>query len=382
MKGKNSVKKCCLISLIKSENYGANLQGYALYHFIKEHFPTLELVVIDLLRPGQKGYMSRSRSKESFLNRMRQSISTFVFNVRSLRSYKLRRSRFENFTGNMNFSKCYHNTDELYADYPICDIYITGSDQVWCPTREFDLKPYLLTFAKHPCVKISYAPSMSTLSLTQEDAVFFKDELNTFNHVSVREFSDKELLSAVIPSKNISVVVDPVVLMPPIFWQSMCTPVSKENYLLYYTIGHNEDLLAYAKMYCRAHGLQLLYFRPTLNSALYSREYYSINDAGPAELLSWINSANVVITDSYHGILMSLLLETPFLFHAAQYTSRFDTICKSFDLYSHKISDLSTLDGSQNPNVSKHTRELIEQASNISQDYLLNAIKSSIEINL
>ena len=59
MKGENSVKRCCLISLIKSENYGANLQGYALYHFIKEHFPTLELVVIDLLRPGQKGYMSR-----------------------------------------------------------------------------------------------------------------------------------------------------------------------------------------------------------------------------------------------------------------------------------------------------------------------------------
>lgn len=378
MKEKNSVKKCCLISLIKSENYGANLQGYALYHFIKEHFPTLELVVIDLLRPGQKGYISKSRSNESFLNRMRQSIATFLFNVRTLRSYKLRVRRFEDFTSNMNFSKCYHNTDELYADYPICDIYITGSDQVWCPTREFDLKPYFLTFAKHHCVKISYAPSMSTMFLKQDDAMFFKAELNSFNHVSVREFSDKVLLDALLPNKNVSVVVDPVILMPPVFWQSMCTPVSKENYLLFYTIGHNENLLVFAKMYCIAHGLQLLYFRPTLNSTLYSREYYSINDAGPAELLSWINSANVVITDSYHGILMSLLLDTPFLFHAAQYTSRFDTICKSFDLNKHKILDLKIIDDSQDPKVSEHTRELMADASLKSQEYLLNAINSSI----
>lgn len=375
MKELENVKKCCLISLIKSENYGANLQGYALYHFIQDNFPNLEIVIIDLKRPGQKGYKS-TINKNGSLMRFRLIVSNYILKLRSNRSTKLRIARFNDFIADMNFTQTYHNSTELFNNYPKCDIYVTGSDQVWCPNREFDLDPYLLSFVTHTASKISYAPSMSTKTLTVKQEEKFATALKDFKYLSVREFSDKGLLKAVLPEKSISVVVDPVLLFPSEYWEKMCEPVKKENYLLFYSIGPDEKLLSYAKKVCEQKGLELVYFRPQTNKTLCSKSYFSVNDAGPKELLGWIKSASIVMTNSYHGILMSLLLRTPFMYYAAQYSSRFETISSLFKLEKHQITDFGYIKKLEEIVISEDSKIAIKQAATESRNYLMSAIEN------
>lgn len=381
MKEERVAKKCCLISLIKSENYGANLQGYSLYHFIRQHFPDLNVTVIDLLRPGQRGFREtadKATIKVSLLMRIRLSISSAFLFLRTFHSSIVRSSRFKHFTSSIDFTRTYHNSTELSRDYPNCDIYVTGSDQVWCPNREFDLMPYLLSFVKHSASKISYAPSMSTKRLTNEQVDRFKNALSDFAYISVREYSDKELLNHILPDREVSVVVDPVLLFPSDYWMRMCTPVSKKNYVLYYSIGPDEMLLDYSQRFCSKYQLELVYFRPQTNKTLYSRRYYSVNDAGPQELLGWIKNASAVVTNSYHGVLFSLLLRTPFMFNVAQYSSRFDTIESMFQLGKHKITNLDQILDWSSLSVSDESISLIQKASEMSQLYLTSSINNCL----
>ena len=376
MKEKENVKKCCLISLIKSENYGANLQGFALYYFIRETFQTLDVVVVDLLRPGQKGY--RLTKGEISISQFRQKISSFIFNLRSFRAHRLREKRFRLFLQDIVFTPTYHCVAELFAHYPKCDIYITGSDQVWCPDRDFDISPYLLEFVKHPADKISYAPSMSTTSLSPDTALSFISALSGFKHISVREISDYNLLTPLLPQKNISVVADPVLLLTSDYWEKITESVPAKDYVLLYTIGPDSLLLRYALEYCERKHLKLYFFRPQTNKTFRSRYYRSINDAGPREMLGWIKSAKLVITTSYHGILMSLLLRTPVLFYASKYTTRFDTIVNLLRLEKHYLTSFDYFPEIDSLVISEETKVAIEKIARESREYLTSAINDCL----
>lgn len=383
MNEKENMKKLCLISLMKSDNYGANLQGFALYTFIKTQFPSVDVTVVDLLRPGQEGYIDPTTSKKRKIG-WKQKIFSFLINLRHFNAERKRRNRFVRFYNGggifdkIKFTKTYHNAQELNADYPQCDIYITGSDQVWCPNRKFDMFPYLLSFVKHKAKKISYAPSMSTESLTDEQAEVFREALSKFDNISVRELSDKELLKSVIPDADITVTVDPVMLLKPEVWAKLCEPVLQQNYVLFYTIWNDEVLFRYAKAYSQRHNLKLCCIKPISRiSQLFANDYYSIDDAGPRELLSWIKSATVVITNSYHGVLMSLNLKTPFFYRCNAFSSRFVTISSRYHLDHHQITDLDKDMDVLLAEVSDESLTLILQYSEESRRWLIDAINDN-----
>ena len=140
------MKKVGIITIHNSPNYGACLQSYALYRYIQQQGNDVE--IIDLHRPfayedyiPSKKYVSCRSVKRSLLSKIKG-------NVKSLMGIKPKKpslyspsaiKKFDEFNSVIKLSKPYRGIDELYANPPLYDLYISGSDQLWNPTQAYCL---------------------------------------------------------------------------------------------------------------------------------------------------------------------------------------------------------------------------------------------------
>lgn len=138
------------------------------------------------------------------------------------------------FNSEISLSKPYRSIDELYANPPKYDLYITGSDQVWNPTQNYCLEPYFLTFvAEGQGKKISYASSIGINDLTIKEKSLFKKWLSSYDAISIREKQGKVLLQSFI-NRDIKQVPDPTFLLSMDFWREMAIrPQFNEKYILF-----------------------------------------------------------------------------------------------------------------------------------------------------
>lgn len=113
-------------------------------------------------------------------------------------------TKFEVFNSVIRMSKPYKSVDAIYADPPVYDVYITGSDQLWNPTQRFCLEPFFLTFVPNNAVKISYASSIGISSLTNIEKNDFKKWLSSYNAISVREKQAQKMLNELLMGKMYS----------------------------------------------------------------------------------------------------------------------------------------------------------------------------------
>ena len=149
------MKKIGIITIHNSPNYGASLQSFALYKYIEQQGYECEL--IDLHRPH---YVDFKRSKkylayrENSIVKIKRIIKRLIGRKSSL-YFSSAKNKFDLFNRQIRLSRPYCGIDELYADPPHYDLYITGSDQLWNPAQPFCLEPYFLTFAPSEAKKIA-----------------------------------------------------------------------------------------------------------------------------------------------------------------------------------------------------------------------------------
>lgn len=336
-----------IITIQKSSNYGACLQCYALYKYIESLGYDCE--IIDLHRPGVKHqkYCSSKRYKPS-----RYSIKKdIVERLKSLcgktieKKYPrsaIRMSKIHDFNNQMNYSRPYEGPDDLYDNPPEYDIYITGSDQLWNPTMNFCVEPYFLTFAPKGSKKISYATSIGVADLQEKEIQNYKEWLSDYTSISVREKTAQSFLAAFV-NNHIEQVLDPSFLLSKDEWLSFCVPpqISKP-YILLFTLEYSDTLLKYAKNLKEESGLELVYLcwrQPTDSLGKYIVE----REAGIEDFLGYIRGASMVITNSFHGTVFSLILETNNLFvyvGQSKRSSRIVDMLSKFSISDHIIEQL------------------------------------------
>ena len=88
-------------------------------------------------------------------------------------------------------------------------IEVHGSDQIWNPNY-YSKTPYLLDVSSSKA--ISYAASIGTEKLNNEQKKAFSRALKSYRAISVREQSAKDLLQP-LTDKKIEVVLDPTLLL-------------------------------------------------------------------------------------------------------------------------------------------------------------------------
>lgn len=212
------------------------------------------------------------------------------------------------------------------------DKFICGSDQVWCTTTLYvDPLMYLRFVPKEK--RIAYAPSLGRDFIPNYNKRQIKRYINDIPYVSVREIKGKELISE-LTGRNVPVLLDPTLLLPVSRYDTLkVAPQGEEKYVLCYFLSTpKEETQKKIGEFIKKTGCKVI----ALNSKLEYLEKItdvSYPNCGPAEFIGFISGAEKILTDSYHGMLFSIM-----------YHKDFWSIEREYGKYDQSSRQLSLLD--------------------------------------
>ena len=190
------------------------------------------------------------------------------------------------------------------------DLLVCGSDQIWNPSLQRGLDPvYFLDFpGSEYCRKISYAPSFGSAQLAPEYAAEASRLIHNIDGLSVRE-SSGTLIVQQVSGKHALCVPDPTILLGD-FDSIQSTPPIQYKYVLCYVLRSAKTVRNVAD-----HAGSLL-DAPILSVYNPDRRWREIGRTiypSPSEWLGYLATCSVMITNSFHGVALSLVLQRPFI---------------------------------------------------------------------
>lgn len=329
--------KAGVITFHSAHNFGASLQTWALQQALADlgvepcvinyHTP-----VIDNLYDPIKETNPKLRAKK--IKQLQKK------NPASLLRYE-RYSKFieDNFNMFGNYT-CY---EDLINETRELDAYITGSDQVWNSQHIGGYDPaYFLEFAPKQALKISYAASTGRNYVLPIYHERIRHALESFTSISIRESSALPAIQN-LTSHKVNVVADPTFLIPGHKYDAIKkAPSINEKYIFVYMMENNPQVVKFANSISRALGLPIVQRR---QKKFFINEVDNTYTSTPGEWLGWIENAEMVITNSFHGTVFSAIFEKPFVSMLHSDTgSRTIDLLKSLDLEDHMITDPTTFE--------------------------------------
>lgn len=324
------------------ENYGACLQCYGLWHYIKSLGYDCE--IIDLVRPWSPEYI---KSKIFTEKKGTGKMSLFRKMIYTLRGKKYHQTThpiesryFHAFNMEMEYSRTYRSVDDLYENPPQYDVYIAGSDQIWNPRMSFINEPYFLTFAPSGKKKISYASSFAVKSIPQGIWPSNLQWLDSFSKISVREASGIDIVKNNFGCKA-QLVLDPTMLLTRQEWESIAIiPQKDSDYIFVYTLQQNVDILNTVVSLAKKLSLKVKALVSDTRKQNVLVEGVEYCEGGPKEWMGYVNQSKMVITDSFHGSVFSLIFGKPFAtINTNQLVSeRLTNLVDLFSVSNHLIS--------------------------------------------
>ncbi|GAB7257501.1 polysaccharide pyruvyl transferase family protein [Polaribacter sp. OB-PA-B3] len=312
------MKKIGIITIVHVNNYGADLQAFALQHKLNQLGYDAEL--INYLFYKNPKFKPTKRSQSFIKLSLKQRIKEFVYpyfkivkSLPYLQQKKLRDNKFSEFHKlNTKQTKEINTIDKLYASKFDYDVYVVGSDQVWNPNTNINIEPYFLTFAPKDKLKISYASSFGVNSIPEIHQEKYASLLNNIDKIGTREKTGVEIVNNV-SEKTATWVLDPTFLLNKKEWSefAVSTDINKP-YLLMYVLTDSDYISNLATQIADKHNLQIV--RICKNAFVEDKSEGVINiiDAGPREYLGLFEKASFVLTTSFHGTCFSVNFNIPF----------------------------------------------------------------------
>ncbi len=307
------MKKIGIITILKTNNYGAELQAYATQAILNKLGYDAE--IIDYLFYKNPGHIITKASKPSFNHGLKKKLSEKLYPIiarlktqASTESSSTREKRFDKFhTENTRMSPTYRTIDDLYAAKQSYDVYMVGSDQVWNPGIYSSLLPYMLAFAPEGKKRVAYASSFGVSAIPQEQQWLYKKYLPEFSSIGVREKNAVEMVKE-LGGKDATWVLDPTLLLDKEDWTKVASNAYSElnNYILLYELTPCPYILELAKHMREKNGMEIV--RICKNASVEDKDtsVRNIIDAGPAEFIRLFANAGMVITNSFHGTAFSI----------------------------------------------------------------------------
>lgn len=363
-------------------NYGAALQAYALQEKVKELGKTSEFIRFadshanDTVAKGLGDYLRA-------LHNVGYSIKTYL-TIR--KEGRKQNEMFTDFQEKLlNKSKKYYlSIEELKADEASYKGFITGSDMVWSDIGQ-NLEVYFLTFA--PKIKrLSYAPSLTGRDgETLEEKEKYANWINQISYLSCREQYGVDYIRQ-NTGREAKKVVDPTLLFDKSQWKEKLTLSEKKEkpYILCYLFrGITRSLERKVKQYAKDQGMEIKYIPMSPKERMHNLKHGFSAAYGPKEFVEEFLNAELVFTNSFHGLLFSLIMNKPFyLLHRgegnewAKHEERMTNILTQLDLQNRFVFE-NQLPQSADLFVDYDTvNEKIKLLRNDSISYLSNAINS------
>lgn len=223
---------------------------------------------------------------------------------------------------------------DKYEDFD-GNLAVIGSDEVF--SLEIGVNPFLYgngLKAKHV---ISYAGCFGPT--TYEDVVkqglqqMIAEGLQHMDAVSVRDQNSLETVKKTA-GLDATLVCDPVILYGYEKEMQSFTPPMKEYILIYSYDKNLNDAAEYnhIKAYAEKRGLKIV-------SVGYYHHWCKCINASPFELLGWIKNATLVVTDTFHGSVMSIICSTPVVVKLRGNQNKLRFLLSEYGLLDRMISD-------------------------------------------
>ena len=293
-------KSTATVTWINYRNFGTYLQAYALQQAVEKL--GYSNVVID----DSKVISSFPKKKFSPVRILRNIPLLYPQRAEFRRKSLTSIQEFDDFKRNFIKTDADWSTrNELASRY---DTYIAGSDQIWSPTSVFD-DFYYLGFTDR--TKVAYAPSLGTKVYPEAMVPRVRQFLDSFSALSVRERQGADILKEKF-SFDAEVVADPTMLLTADDWNALLpeTCDASAPYALCYFLTFNRKYVDFAKEYCRSRGLKMVV--PVISHNLVGIQGTEELYTGPIGFLKALKGAEVVLTDSFHGTIFSMLFQKPF----------------------------------------------------------------------
>lgn len=331
------MKKIGILTFHSVLNYGGMLQAYALNKYLNQK--GFEAYTIDYESPD---VMNMYKLINTDIRRLgiKQCTKGNVRKILNLKKNYKRKKSFNEFKNKyIRITKKIKNKEELVKELANYDYIITGSDQVWNKQLTgMDEDIYLLDLPLNKKVqKVSYAASIGNDQISNEELQKIDQILNDYKLISVRERTLGEKLES-ISNKEITTVLDPTLLLDKKHWLEVMSKNKRdEKYICVYMLQKNERILNIVNAFSKLLNLKVVQFDP---KKIYENEMKSLYTSGPDEFLSTIYNADFVITNSFHGMVFSILLEKQFV--AIPHTTRSSrqyNLLEILDLNNRMIKD-------------------------------------------
>ena len=296
-------------------NYGSILQAFALQSRMKEFGADPSILVF---------HSNVKYSKIRYIIQVLKPVKHYSLIQRIKKTLHIRKYSVKNEKLNIfikdNISITSINDLNLFLN-KICDkdIFLAGSDQIWSVVQNPLSAWYTLQWTKNAKnKKYSYAASIGLSKLTTNQIHAYTEGLASFETISLREKQAVDLLAPVFVQK-VRQDLDPTLLYDGAFWRKIKSKrLIEEPYIFVYMLRPDKKVIKLARRVAKEKCCKILY---TGILADKFKNMTTICDAGVEEFLSYIDNAEAVIANSFHGTLFSVLFEKPFLSVKVESTS-------------------------------------------------------------
>lgn len=216
------------------------------------------------------------------------------------------------------------HSNEVYDIYNISESlqlyngYIVGSDQIWNDdyiTQDY-MKINMLSFVPNTILKMSYAASIGKHNNFKDWFINDLDYLKKFDAISVRE----KTANAFLKNRKIesTVTLDPTLLLEKDEWNKFVNKEKlecKSPYVFTYFLGKDKENRIIAEKTAKRNNLSIVNFAHAIN---YFRDEdkdygdYKIVEYSPDDFINYIANAKIIITDSFHAAVFSIIFNKEF----------------------------------------------------------------------
>lgn len=201
---------------------------------------------------------------------------------------------------------------------------------------------------------------------------FIKKGINNLKEISVRDENSKEIIET-LSDKKATLVCDPVILYGYIKEKENFNKKFNEKYVLVYSYDNN--------MNKDNEIINIKKFAEKNNYKIYSVGFYhkwcdkNIN-CNPIELLEYISNSEIILTDTFHGTVISLIMNKEFVTKVHINSNKLGFLLREYECIERITKDFSDISEITIKKIDyKKVNKTINKKRELSMDY----IKSCLE---
>lgn len=262
------------------------------------------------------------------------------------------------------------------------DAIIVGSDQVWRKRYMWGTwqcvvpaDMFLSSIADAGLIRVAYAASLGIgeWEYDEDETALISAALNRFNAVSVREKSAVEILHEATGIEA-EFVLDPTMLIPA---EQYCRLAGCEVHsgggLVSYILDPTDDKTMMIENIRKTKGYV-------------HRELERYGDEAKIGIEDWVAgfaSADMIVTDSFHGCVFSIIFNKPLLFviNETRGNARFDSLVQVFGLERNMVKDIRNVDLSRDFKLPSDIQSCMDVMKEKSMVFLKSALSGRNKMN-